>query len=152
MAKLSHLDRKGRPRMVDVGDKPMSRRTAKAEGFIHLKPATLKLVRAGRVAKGSVLATAELAGVQAAKETSSLIPLCHPLSLCGIKVEAAISRGGIRVTAEISCTGRTGVEMEALTAASVALLTVYDMCKAVDKEMEIGKIRLLEKRKTPCQE
>lgn len=147
---LTHLDRQGRPRMVDVGAKPVSRRLARAEGRIRLRPETLRLIRSGAVAKGSVLGTAELAGVLAAKATASLIPLCHQLQPGRIGVEAGLLPDGVRVESSVSCTGRTGAEMEALTAVSVALLTVWDMCKAVDPDMEISGVRLLEKRRTPC--
>jgi cyclic pyranopterin phosphate synthase len=146
---FSHLDGQGRPRMVDVGGKPVSRRVARAAGHIRLQPETVERIRADRMAKGNVLLTAELAGVQAAKQTASLIPLCHTLLLDKVQVEAVLEDGGVQVTATVHCTGRTGVEMEALTAVSVALLTVYDMCKAVDHAMEIGAVRLVEKTKTP---
>lgn len=145
---LTHLDEQGRPRMVDVGDKPISQRMARAEGRIRLQPETLRRIQANLMSKGNVLITAELAGVQAAKQTASLIPLCHTLLLNKVHVEAVAETDGVRVMAEVKCTGQTGVEMEALTAVSVALLTVYDMCKAVDKMMEIGFIRLIEKTKT----
>ncbi len=146
--KLTHLDEQGRPRMVDVGDKAVSRRVARATGFIRLQAGTACLIQANRIKKGNVLVTAELAGVQAAKRTASLIPLCHTLLLSHVGVEAALDGDGVRVTAEVKCTGRTGVEMEALTAVSVALLTIYDMCKAVDKSMKIEEIRLVSKTKT----
>jgi cyclic pyranopterin monophosphate synthase len=146
---LSHLDARRRPAMVDVTTKETTFRTARAEGRIRLGPETIELIRDDAVAKGSVLVTAELAGIGAAKRTSSLVPLCHPLMLTHVKVEAALEGEGVRVTAEVRCAGRTGVEMEALTAVSVALLTVYDMCKAVDKTMELHGIRLLEKKRAP---
>ncbi len=146
---LSHLDSRDRPRMVEVGEKPLSRRRAKASGRIALAPETRRLIAENGIRKGSVLLTAELAGVQSAKQTAALIPLCHPLPLSGIQVRAALVGDGVEVVAETSCTGQTGVEMEALTAVSVALLTVYDMCKAVDKTMQVGEIRLLEKTKEP---
>ena len=145
---LSHMDKQGRPRMVDVGAKPLSHRIARAVGRIRLQPQTIQLIQTSQIAKGNVLTTAELAGVQAAKLTASLIPLCHTLTLSKVHVEAGLDADGARVTAEVRCTGQTGVEMEALTAVSVALLTVYDMCKAVDKTMEITGIRLVEKKKT----
>ncbi|MEI6563521.1 MAG: cyclic pyranopterin monophosphate synthase MoaC [bacterium] len=147
---FTHFDEKGRPRMVDVGDKPPSHRTARAEGRIGLQPETVCRIRENQIGKGNVLITAELAGVQAAKQTALLIPLCHTLSLSKVCVEAVLETDSVRVTAEIKCTGQTGCEMEALTAVSVALLTVYDMCKAVDKTMELGSIRLLAKQKVAC--
>jgi cyclic pyranopterin phosphate synthase len=133
--------------MVDVGEKSNAVRRARAEGLIRLQSDTLALLRDGKVPKGNVLVTAELAGISAAKQTSSLIPLCHTLLLTSVKVECQPCDEGVVVTAEVGCTGQTGVEMEALTAVSVALLTVYDMCKAVDKKMEIVGVRLLEKTK-----
>ncbi len=135
--------------MVDVSGKPASRRTAKAAGFIRLCPGTVTLIRRSRMKKGNVLLTAELAGVQAAKQTASLIPLCHTLTLSKVCVEAVLKPKGVSVSSEVKCTGQTGVEMEALTAVSVALLTVYDMCKAVDKSMVLSDIRLVEKIKEP---
>jgi cyclic pyranopterin phosphate synthase len=144
---LSHLDSSGRARMVDVGSKPDQIRIAKAEGRIILKPETLRLIRENLVKKGDVLTVAEIAGIQAAKNTSSLIPLCHNINLTSIKVLTEVSTGGVIVTSEVHCIGQTGVEMEALTAVSVALLTIYDMCKAVDKEMSIEGIHLIEKTK-----
>jgi cyclic pyranopterin phosphate synthase len=147
MPSLSHVDDQGRARMVDVGHKPDQRRVARASGKIRLAPATVRLVAENSIKKGDVLAVAEIAGVQAAKRTADLIPLCHTLFVSGIKVAAKLDDEGVTVTAEVSCTGPTGVEMEALTAVSVALLTVYDMCKAVDKGMVIGDIVLLEKTK-----
>jgi len=147
MKKLSHTDKQGRARMVDVGDKPDSTRVAKASGLIKLSPATLELVRKNELKKGDVITTAEIAGVQAAKKTYELIPLCHNINLDKISVTGFLTEDGIRVESEVKCTGKTGVEMEALTAVSVAVLTVYDMCKAVDKEMVISGIRLIEKTK-----
>ncbi len=144
---LTHLDSSGRPCMVDVGDKAVSRRTARATGLIRLQAATLGLIAAGRMQKGNVLVAAELAGVQAAKQTATLIPLCHTLLLTQVRVEAVIEEIGVRVCSVVKCTGQTGVEMEALMAVNVALLTVYDMCKAVDKTMTLGDIRLVEKTK-----
>lgn len=144
---LSHTDAEGRARMVDVGDKPESDRVALAEGFIRLNSDTVALVRDNAVKKGDVLTLAEVAGTMAAKQTSTLIPLCHPLLLNKVQVVAHPETDGVRVTAMVSCTGKTGVEMEALTAVSVALLTIYDMCKAVDKGMVISDIRLVEKTK-----
>ena len=133
--------------MVDVTGKPALRRTARAVGFLTLRPETVDLVAANRIKKGNVLITAELAGVQAAKQTAQLIPLCHPLQMSHIQVDAQLEEKGVSVTCEARCTDRTGVEMEALTGVAVALLTVYDMCKAVDKNMNISEIRLVEKRK-----
>ncbi len=147
MGKLSHTDGKGRAVMVDVSGKKPQLRTARARGFIHLAQSTMKLIEDNQIKKGDVLTVAEIAGVQAAKRTPELIPLCHPLQLGKVDVEAKADKGGVSVTSEVTCVDRTGVEMEALTAASVALLTVYDMCKAVDKEMCIGDIVLLEKKK-----
>jgi cyclic pyranopterin phosphate synthase len=147
MPDFSHLDAEGRARMVDVGRKPPQRRLARASGSIELAPATAVMIRADRIGKGNVLTAAEIAGIQAAKRTGELIPLCHPLVLDHVAVRVELSDAAATATAEVACTGRTGVEMEALTAVSVALLTVYDMCKAVDKNMRIGPIALLEKMK-----
>ncbi len=147
MEELSHTNEKGKARMVDVGQKADQFRTARAEGFIRLKQNTVKLISENQVKKGDVLTTAEIAAIQAAKKTSELIPLCHPLLLTKIKAEASLSDDGVTVTSEVSCTGRTGVEMEALTAVQVGLLTVYDMCKAVDKIMVISGVKLLSKTK-----
>lgn len=146
---FTHLDEKNRPRMVDVGDKPISRRTAVAEGFIRLRPETVSRIKGSRMKKGNVLLTAELAGVQAAKQAALLIPLCHTLTLSLVQVEAVLEPKGVRITGTVKCIGRTGAEMEALTAVGVALLTVYDMCKAVDKKMVLSGIRLVGKVKTP---
>jgi cyclic pyranopterin phosphate synthase len=146
LTSLTHLDEAGRARMVDVGKKPVTNRRAVASGVIHLKPETLALVMSGDVPKGDVLAVARVAGIMAAKKTGDLIPLCHPIGLDGVLVDLVPSGPDtLRITATATVTGRTGVEMEALTAVSVAALTVYDMCKAVDKEMTIGNIRLEEK-------
>lgn len=149
--KLTHTDQDGKAHMVDVGDKPMQQRTAVAGGFIAVKPATLQLIRENGLKKGDVLTVAEIAGIQAAKRTSELIPLCHPLQLSKVSVETQLvdnpEKSGVKVHAMARCQGQTGVEMEALTAASVALLTIYDMCKAVDKEMVIENIYLIEKKK-----
>ena len=147
MNKLTHIGSDNRPSMVDVSDKPLSYRVAKARGFIKLEPATVELIGSNGIKKGNVLITAELAGTQAAKKTPDLIPLCHTLLLSKIHVKAVLEENGVTVTSEVKCTGQTGVEMEALAAVSVALLTVYDMCKAVDKSMELGGITLLEKTK-----
>lgn len=150
---LTHIDGKGEVRMVDVSAKPDTERTAVAEGFISMEPSTLDLIVEGRAAKGDVLACARVAGVMAAKQTSALIPMCHPLNITKAQVECTPAfagersdgRAGIHVRATCGVTGKTGIEMEALTAASVACLTVYDMCKAVDRGMEISEIRLLRK-------
>lgn len=145
--KLSHVDQQGRARMVDVGAKPVTARTASAEGAVRMSRAAYELVAADGVAKGDVLAVAEVAGTMAAKRTGELIPLCHPLGLDSIQVEARLDEDlpGVRLVATASVTGRTGVEMEALTAVAVACLTVYDMVKAVDREMVIEGVRLLSK-------
>lgn len=145
---LSHVDEKtGRASMVDIGAKEAVRRTAVAEGRIQLQPDTVRLVRESLIRKGDVLTVAEIAGIQAAKQTHLLIPLCHPVPLTSIDVQAALDETGVHVKAIARCTGRTGVEMEALTAVQVALLTVYDMCKAVDKEMFIYDVNLINKKK-----
>jgi len=146
--KLSHTNEQGKARMVDVSNKPNQLRIAKAEGFIRLQPATVQLIRDNLVKKGDVLSIAQIAGIQAAKQTPTLIPLCHPLMISLVDVLAELKPEGVMVKSEVRCVGSTGVEIEALTAVSVALLTVYDMCKAVDKQMAITDIRLLEKTKT----
>jgi cyclic pyranopterin phosphate synthase len=133
--------------MVDVGGKPIQRRIARAEGRILLSTATVALLRENRLKKGDALAVAQVAGIAAAKRTAELIPLCHPLGLDHVSVDLAIVDEGVAVTAEARCLGRTGVEMEALTAVSVALLAIYDMCKSVDHGMQIDGVRLVEKRK-----
>ena len=145
--KLTHLDDQGRAHMVDVGAKPDTQRTAVAGGEIKMRLETFQLIQDGAMKKGDVLTTAQLAGVMAAKKTSELIPLCHPLSLTYIDVRLKLDEAlpGVRITAEARTTGKTGVEMEALTAVSVAALTIYDMAKAVEKTMQIQNIRLLEK-------
>jgi cyclic pyranopterin phosphate synthase len=148
MEELTHIGSDNRPSMVDVSDKAISYRVAKAKGFIKLEAATIELINNNAMKKGNVLITAELAGTQAAKKTFDLIPLCHTLLLSKVHVKAELIEGGAEVYAEVKCTGQTGVEMEALTAVSVALLTIYDMCKAVDKTMELGSISLIEKTKT----
>jgi cyclic pyranopterin phosphate synthase len=147
MTDLSHLDAEGRARMVDVGAKTESARTARAEGSITMSPETLAAVERSTISKGNVVAAARIAGIMAAKKTAELIPLCHPLPLTDVGVDIDVDRAlpGLRVTAWASTRGRTGVEMEALTAVTVALLTVYDMAKAMDKGMEISGVRLLEK-------
>jgi len=143
--RLTHIDEQGRAAMVDVSGKPVTSRRAVAESHISLQPATLAMVAEGSMPKGPVLATAELAGTQAAKRTAELIPLCHPLQLTNIAVRCTAVSEGIRVRATVECTGQTGVEMEALVAASVASLTIYDMVKAVDRSAVIGPTRLVEK-------
>ena len=150
---LTHIDEKGDVRMVDVSQKADTERVAVAEGFISMRPETLALIVEGAAAKGDVLACARVAGVMAAKRTSDLIPMCHPLNITKAKVDCepvaegvrSDGRVGIRVTVTCGVTGKTGIEMEALTAASVACLTIYDMCKAVDRGMEITDVRLLKK-------
>lgn len=144
---LSHFDEGGRARMVDVSAKPETARTATATGRVTMKPATLARILAGTAGKGDVLGTARLAGIQAAKKTADLIPLCHPLAIAGVTVDFAPDRrvSAIDITATCKVAGRTGVEMEALTAVAVAALTVYDMAKAIDREMTLGEIRLIEK-------
>jgi cyclic pyranopterin phosphate synthase len=146
--KLTHLDEKGEARMVDVGDKAHTQRVAVAESRIVMQPETLELILSGGHKKGDVLATARIAGIMAAKRTGDLIPMCHPLMLTKVKVELTPEpdRHAVHITAECAVSGQTGVEMEALTAASVAALTLYDMCKAVDRGMVIEQTRLLEKR------
>ena len=146
MNKLTHLDDQGKARMVDVGGKVETRRIAIAEGRISMSGAALGAIRDGSVPKGDVLAAARIAGIMAAKKTAELIPLCHPLPLDAVTVDFELEAAGVKVTASASLSGKTGVEMEALTAASVALLTIYDMAKAVDKAMVIGGVRLIEKR------
>ena len=145
MSELSHVDESGRVRMVDVGSKPVSRRRAVARASVRMAAATAERLR--DLPKGDALATAELAGVMAAKRTSDLIPLCHPLPLTSIQVSAVVHGGGVEITATAEATWHTGVEMEALVAASVAALTVYDMAKAIDKEMVVADVRLVEKTK-----
>jgi len=147
MQKLSHTDEKGKANMVDVGQKPDQQRWAKAEGFISLSGETVKLIRENQMKKGDVLTIAEIAGIQGGKKTSELIPLCHPLAITKIDVKTELTDEGVKITSEARCIGKTGIEMEALTAVSVALLTVYDMCKAVDKNMAISGIHLIEKTK-----
>ena len=144
--KLTHLGRRGEARMVDVSGKAPTERIAVAEGHVTMKTATLKLVRKGNAKKGDVLGTARLAGIMAAKRTHELIPLCHPLALSKVAVDIVPDRKGVSVRATVKVTGKTGVEMEALTAVSVACLTIYDMVKAVERGMTIENIRLIEKR------
>ena len=145
--KLTHFDERGAARMVDVGAKAETHRSATASGFIRMLPATLEIVASGTAKKGDVLGVARIAAIQAAKKTSELIPLCHPVPLTAVNVEFSLDREGSRVEcrATAECTARTGVEMEALTAVQVGLLTIYDMCKAVDRGMTIEAVRLIEK-------
>jgi cyclic pyranopterin phosphate synthase len=147
VSELTHLDRTGAANMVDVSEKAVTQRIARAEGHVVMLPETVALIRAGDAKKGDVLGTARLAGIMAAKRTHELIPLCHPLLLTKVKVECAIddTLPGVRVTAEVAVSGQTGVEMEALTAVSVACLTLYDMVKAADRGMRIEGMRLLAK-------
>src|SRR3954447_7892516 len=149
MARLTHLDRRGEASMVDVSGKPVVLREAVAQGQIRLRPETLHLIESNGIAKGNVLATARIAGIMAAKKTGELIPLCHPLPIthCEVSFEVPSSRDRILITASAKINAQTGVEMEALTAATMAALTIYDMCKAVDKEMSIESIRLVSKTK-----
>lgn len=148
MKKLSHVDEKGKANMVDVGAKVDQNRIAKATGHITLKPETIQLIKDNSMKKGDVLTIAEIAGIQGGKKTSELIPLCHPLQITKLDVKATIDNTGVRVNSEARCVGKTGIEMEALTAVSVAMLTVYDMCKAVDKEMNLDELKLIEKTKS----
>lgn len=142
MTKLSHVDREGKARMVDIGAKPVTRREAAASAFVKLGPATLRLVRANRIAKGDVLAAARLAGIQAAKRAAELIPLAHPIPLENVAVELEVLKTGIRVRCRVVAEAKTGAEMEALTGAAVAALTVYDMVKAAERGAEIVRLRL----------
>ena len=147
MKRLTHVDTDGRAQMVDVSAKPMSKRRAVATGKIQLQRETIELITKDRIAKGNVLATARIAGIQAAKQTAQLIPLCHTLSLGEVKVDIVTSNEGAEVKCTAQTVAQTGVEMEALVGATVALLAIYDMCKAVDKEMQISGVRLLSKTK-----
>lgn len=146
MSKLTHLDEGGAAHMVDVGGKAETQRMARAGGTIRMRAEALAAIKAGDAPKGDVLGTARIAGIMAAKKTAELIPLCHPLALTSVEVTFDYVDGGIAVSAAASLTGKTGVEMEAMTAASVALLTIYDMAKALDKGMVIDSVRLLEKK------
>jgi cyclic pyranopterin phosphate synthase len=150
MKKLSHVDKHGNARMVDVSAKPVQLREATASGSILLKRETLALIAANQIAKGDVLHTARIAGIQAAKRTGDLIPLCHPLNLTHVDVDLHRKPGRIDIVATARIAAQTGVEMEALTAVAVAALTIYDMCKAVDKEMVISDIKLVSKKKFPA--
>jgi cyclic pyranopterin monophosphate synthase len=147
MARLTHFDKEGKAAMVDVSAKPETERAAVARGRVTMKPETLALVKAGGMGKGDVLAVARLAGIMAAKRTAELIPLCHPLALTSVAVDLALDEAGsaVEIEARVALTGRTGVEMEALTAVSVAALTVYDMCKSADRGMTLSDIRLVHK-------
>jgi len=147
MKKLTHTDHKGKAIMVDVGDKEPQQRIAKASGHISMSMQTLNLIKDNLLKKGDVLTVSQIAGINAAKQTSSLIPLCHNIVLDNVKVDSKTDSTGVLVESEVRCSGKTGVEMEALTAVSIALLTVYDMCKAVDKNMIIDNICLTEKIK-----
>ncbi len=148
MKQFSHTDKQGKANMVDVGDKIPQLRIAKATGKILLSADTLKLIQENLMKKGDVLTIANIAGIQAAKQTSSLIPLCHPLQITKADVKTTLCEDGVIATSEVRCIGQTGIEMEALTGVGIALLTIYDMCKAVDKSMVIEGIRLIEKTKT----
>jgi cyclic pyranopterin monophosphate synthase len=147
MGELSHVSEAGDVRMVDVGGKPLSRRRAVAQGTVHMSPDTARRLR--ELPKGDALAAAQIAGIMAAKRTSELIPLCHPLGLTHVEVSLEIASDGVEITAQVETSAQTGVEMEALTAVSVAALTVYDMTKAVDRELVISDVRLVEKTKEP---
>ena len=147
MKRLTHIAADGRAQMVDVSKKPLSARTAIAKGRIALAKKTVALVRKNEIAKGDVIATARIAGIQAAKRTAHLIPLCHTIPLSEVKMDIELSGNGAEVTCTARTVAQTGVEMEALTGVAVALLTIYDMCKAVDKQMEIGDVRLVDKTK-----
>ncbi len=146
--KLTHVDSKGSAKMVDVSEKPVTLREATASGRVCMNKETLNLINENKIAKGNVLETARLAGIMAAKRTGTLIPLCHPLNITSVDIEFKMDqkRSCIDIEATVKCAGQTGVEMEAMTAVSVAALTIYDMCKAVDREMTIGDIMLLEKK------
>lgn len=147
MKRLTHIGTDGRAQMVDVSAKPLSKRRAVAAGKIRLQRETLDLIASNQIAKGNVLATARIAGIQAAKQTAQLIPLCHPLPLGDVKIDVVTSNNGAEVRCTAQTIAQTGVEMEALVGVTVALLTIYDMCKAVDKEMQISDVRLLSKTK-----
>ena len=143
--KLTHLDDEGRLKMVDVGDKELTLRVARVRGEICMQPTTAVLIEQNRVSKGNVLEAARLAGIMAAKRTGDLIPLCHPLNITAVDIEFMIKSDRVQVEAQARIDDRTGVEMEALTAATIALLTIYDMCKSVDRDMVISEVRLMEK-------
>ena len=143
--KLTHINEQGRARMVDVTEKPVTFRTAEAEGWIRMAPETAELIRTGGAPKGDVLAVAQVAGVLAAKRTHELIPMCHPLRLTAVDIAFTLEEAAVHIRSKVKCKGETGVEMEALTAVSAAALTIYDMCKAVQRDMEITEIRLCRK-------
>ena len=147
MEELTHIDELGRPRMVDITQKPDTQREAVAKGMVRMKPSTFDRLKKGEMPKGDVLAVAQLAGIMATKQTSNLIPLCHPVLIGDIKVEFNLDEGNsaVEITTTVKSTGKTGVEMEALTATAVAALTIYDMCKAVDRGIKIDNIRLIRK-------
>jgi len=147
MKNLTHTDKRGKAVMVDISDKEISVRIAKADGHIMLSPETVKLIEQNQLKKGDVLTVAQIAGINAAKQTQNLIPLCHNIALDNIRVDLSVDNKGVKAESEVRCTGRTGAEMEALTAVSVSLLTVYDMCKAADRKMVIDYIKLIEKTK-----
>lgn len=147
VSKLTHVNSKGKARMVNVSGKPDQLRTAKASGFIHLSKETVQMIKENSLKKGEVLTVSEIAGIMGGKKTSELIPLCHPLLISKIEVDLKLEKNGVMAESFAECTGKTGIEMEALTAVSIALLTVYDMCKAVDKNMKISDIVLIEKTK-----
>jgi cyclic pyranopterin monophosphate synthase len=149
MKRLSHISSDGRVRMVDVSAKPHSFRTAIATGKIKIKRATANAISSNRIGKGNVFATAQIAGIQAAKRAAELIPLCHPLPLSNVEIDFAMKSGVVSATCSAHTTAQTGVEMEALAGVTIALLTIYDMCKAIDKEMEISDVRLVKKQKRP---
>ena len=147
MKKLTHMDESGRPKMVATGEKPDTHRQAVARGLVRMQPATLELIKKGQTVKGDVLSAAQLAGIMAAKQTPNLIPLCHPILISDVRIEFKIDdkESTVEITATVESTGKTGVEMEALTATAVTALTIYDMCKAVDRGMKIENIRLVKK-------
>ena len=147
MEELTHIDALGRPRMVDISEKPDTQREAVAKGMVRMKPSTFDRLKKGEMAKGDVLAVAQLAGIMAAKQTPNLIPLCHPVLIGDIKVEFSLDEGNstVEITTTVKSTGKTGVEMEALTATAVTALTIYDMCKAIDRGIKIDNIRLIRK-------
>jgi len=147
MKKLTHTDNHGKAVMVDIGEKIIQSRIARASGHMKLAPETIRLIEENQLKKGDVLTVAQVAGINAAKQTSSLIPLCHNISIESVSVSLAIDKTGVKAVSEVKCTGKTGVEMEALISVSIALLTVYDMCKAVDKNMRIDYTELIEKIK-----
>lgn len=147
MKKLTHTDNHGKAVMVDIGEKIIQARIARASGHMKLAPETIRLIEENQLKKGDVLTVAQVAGINAAKQTSSLIPLCHNISIESVSVSLAIDKTGVKAVSEVNCTGKTGVEMEALISVSIALLTVYDMCKAVDKNMRIDYTELIEKIK-----